>query len=133
VTLVFCAGISRTIPGPQGKFINEYAGYIQQLPNGQAGKLQLSEQEKPASIRRRLTQAAQALDTKLIIRRSGMALYFWKETGAEEQPRPRRGRRPKRQEETALPETPEQYFKEEGELNQGVPKEESPELGQTPL
>ena len=36
-------------------------------------------------------------------------------------------------EDTAIPETPEQYFKEEGELKQGVPVEDSPELGQTPL
>jgi hypothetical protein len=29
----------RTIPGRQGKFMNEYAEYIKQLPQGQAGKL----------------------------------------------------------------------------------------------
>jgi hypothetical protein len=27
----------RTIPGRQGKFINEFADYIQQVPKGQAG------------------------------------------------------------------------------------------------
>jgi hypothetical protein len=35
----------RTIPGRQGKFINEYADYIQQLPTGQAGKLTIGEGE----------------------------------------------------------------------------------------
>ena len=28
----------RTQPGRRGKFMNEYAGYVQQLPQGQAGK-----------------------------------------------------------------------------------------------
>jgi hypothetical protein len=35
----------RTIPGRQGRFINQYIGYIQQLAPGQAGKLRLSENE----------------------------------------------------------------------------------------
>jgi hypothetical protein len=33
----------RTIPGRQGKFINEYADYIQQVLTGQAGKLRIGE------------------------------------------------------------------------------------------
>ena len=121
----------RTIPGRQGTFINEYADYIQQLPQGQAGRLRVEEQEKPMTVRRRLAVVSQALGIPLIIKRSGSDIYFWREDGREEQPRPRRGRRPKRQEDTAIPETPEQYFKEEGELEQGVPVEESPELGPT--
>ena len=31
----------RTTPGRQGQFINEYADYIQQVPQGQAGKLRI--------------------------------------------------------------------------------------------
>jgi hypothetical protein len=31
----------RTLPGRQGKFINEYADYIQQVPQGQAGRLRI--------------------------------------------------------------------------------------------
>ena len=115
-----------TIPKRQGKFLSEYADYIQQLPQGQAGRLRVEEQEKPMTVRRRLAVASQALGIPLIIKRSGSDIYFWREDGREEQPRPRRGRRPKRQEDTAIPETPEQYFKEEGELEQGVPVEESP-------
>lgn len=116
----------RTIPGRQGRFMNEYADYIQQLPKGQAGKLSPVERENPATIRRRLQAAATALGTKLIIKRSGEDVYFWKEE-REEEPRTKRRytRRNKRQEETA-----EQYFSETGELDHGVPAEESPELGQ---
>jgi hypothetical protein len=83
----------RTIPGRQGQFINQYADYIQQLPQGRAGRLRVEEQEKPMTIRRRLAVASQALGIPLIIKRSGNDLYFWREDGGEG--RPRRGRRPR--------------------------------------
>src|SRR5688500_4566323 len=69
----------RTIPGRQGKFLSEYADYIQQLPQGQAGKLTIGEQENPLTIRRRLAVAAQTLGVNLIIKRSGQDIYFWKD------------------------------------------------------
>jgi hypothetical protein len=105
-----------TIAGRQGRFIQEYIRYIRQISQGQAGKLHLVAHENPVTIRRLLVQAAQALDIKLIIKRSGQDMFFWRENGAEKQPRPRRGRPPRRQEETA---TPEEYFRETGELEQG--------------
>jgi dipeptidyl aminopeptidase/acylaminoacyl peptidase len=91
----------RTIPGRQGKFLNEYASYIQKLPQAQAGILRPMENENSATIRRRLVAAAKALGTNLIIKRSGADIYFWKEGGAEEQPRRRRGRQRRLQEEIA--------------------------------
>jgi hypothetical protein len=83
----------RTIPGRPGKFINEYADYIQQLPHGQAGKLSIGEDEKHTAIRRRLATTAKAMNINLIIKRSGNDLYFWREDRGEV--RPRRGRRPR--------------------------------------
>jgi hypothetical protein len=80
----------RTIPGRQGTFINEYADYIQQLPQGQAGRLSIGEQEKHPTVRRRLTVATQALGIHLTIKRSGNDLYFWQENGGDEQPRSKR-------------------------------------------
>ena len=80
----------RTIPGRQGKFINEYAAYITQLPKGQAGRLRIGEQENPLTIRRRLAVAAQTLGMNLIIKRSGRDVYFWRENGGEEQPTSKR-------------------------------------------
>jgi hypothetical protein len=80
----------RTIPGRQGKFLNEYADYIQQLPQGQAGKLIVGEQEKHPTVRRRLVTAAKALGINIIIKRSGNDLYFWKEDGGDERPKTRR-------------------------------------------
>jgi hypothetical protein len=106
----------RTQSGRRGKLVTEYAEYIQSLPQGQAGRLRCVEQENPLTIRRRLNTAAQALGIPLIIKRSGSDIYFWSESRGEEQPSQRRGRRPRRQEEPA---TPEQYFRETRELEQG--------------
>ena len=96
----------RTLSGRQAQYINQYAGYIQQLAPGQAGKLHVSEQEKPLTIRRRLTVTAQMLGISLTIKRSGEDIYFWSEGREEAQPRPRNGRRRRRQEETAAPDQP---------------------------
>jgi|SRR5918992_3939930 hypothetical protein len=80
----------RTIPGRQGRFINEYATYIQQVPKGQAARLRVGEEEKHLTVRHRLVSAAKALGIPLIIKRSGNDLYFWREDGEEEQPRRKR-------------------------------------------
>jgi hypothetical protein len=115
----------KTLSGRQGKVINEYASYIQQLAPEQAGKLHVWENEKPTTIRRRLTVTAQMLGINLTIKRSGADIYFWIAELEEAQPRQRRGGR-RRQAET---ETPEQYFRETGELEEKE-SAEFPELGQ---
>jgi hypothetical protein len=123
----------RTIPGRQGKFMNEYADYIQQLPQGQAGKLSIGENEKHTVIRRRLATTAKAMNVPLIIKRSGNDLYFWREDGGEERPRTKRSytRRGRTQEERPAPDQP---FSASEEVNhEATLVEESPELGQTPL
>jgi hypothetical protein len=74
----------RTIPGRQGRFVNEYIDYIQQVPTGQAGKLRIGEEEKHLTIRRRLVTAAQAMNIPLVVKRSGNDLYFWREDGGED-------------------------------------------------
>jgi hypothetical protein len=93
---------TRTIPGRQGKFINEYADYIQHVPSGQAGKLTIGDEEKHPTVRRRLTVAAKAMNIPLIIKRSGNDVYFWRQNGGEEQPSSKRRytRRARRAEET---------------------------------
>jgi hypothetical protein len=121
----------RTIPGRQGKFINEYADYIQQVTSGQAGRLRIGEQEKHPTVRRRLVTAAQELGINLIIKRSGNDVYFWKEDRAKEQPRTKRSytRRSRPRDEITAPDQP---VDELGMVEEGIPEEESPELGQTP-
>jgi dipeptidyl aminopeptidase/acylaminoacyl peptidase len=93
----------QTTSGRQKTFLHEYIRYIQQLPKGQAGKLSPLERENPATIRRRLQAAATALGAKLIIKHSGRDVYFWQEGRKDEQPRHRRGRKRRSQEETAAP------------------------------
>ena len=127
----------QTIPRRQGRYMTEYVAYITQLPQGQAGRLRIGESENPLTIRRRLFVAAQALDTNLIIKRSGRDVYFWREKGGEEQPRAKRRytRRGRSQDEITAPDQPvdELGMVEQGipEERQTFPEEESPELGQT--
>ena len=81
----------RTIPGRQGKFINEFADYIRQVPKGQAGRLTIGEQEKHTTVRCQLVVAAKTIHIPLTIKRSGTDIYFWRgEGGGDEQPRRRR-------------------------------------------
>jgi hypothetical protein len=120
----------RTIPGRQGKFLNEYADYIHRLSSGQAGKLSPVERENPATIRRRLHAAATALGTKLIIKRSGEDVYFWHEDRGDEQPRRKRSYTRRNRRGRAGDYFPPQPFIEPKLSEQGAPKEESPELGQ---
>jgi hypothetical protein len=121
----------RTIRGRHGKILNEYASYIQNLPQGQAGILRPVGNENPTTIRRLLTQAAQALDTKLTIKRSGTDVYFWSEGKGEEQPRSKRKytRRSRRGRAGDLL-VPNQPFSVPEKLNQEEVAESS-EFGQT--
>jgi hypothetical protein len=93
----------RTLSGRQAQYINEYARYLQQLGEGQAGKLHVYEDEKPATIRRRLTVTAQMLGISLTIKRSGEDIYFWSEPLQEGQPKSRRGRRRRSQSQEESP------------------------------
>ncbi len=95
----------KTATGRRGQFLQQYADYIQQLPQSQAGRLQATEDEKVSAVRRRLTIAADTLGKKLTIKRMGDELYFWVEPSQEEKPR-RRGRRSSTPEATGQDEPP---------------------------
>jgi hypothetical protein len=118
---------SMTIPGRRGRFLNEYAAYIKELTPGQAGKLHILEQEKPATIRRRLVVVAKALSVPLTIKRSQQDVYFWIEGWGEAEPRRKRSytRRRRLHEESAAPDQP---FSESEAVDPGV-TEEPPALG----
>ncbi len=83
----------KTATGRRGQFLQQYADYIQQLPEDQAGRLQVTEDEKVSTVRRRLTVAADALGKKLTVKRLGDELYFWIESAQDQKPRQRRQRR----------------------------------------
>jgi hypothetical protein len=114
----------RTLSGRQGTFINEYADYLQQVPQGQAGKLRIGELEKHTTVRRRLVTAANAMHIPLIIKRSGNELYFWRESKDEEQPRSKR-RYTRRERSQDVIVAPDQPVDELGMVAQGLPEEES--------
>ncbi len=67
----------------------EYLSYIQQLTEGQAGRLQPGEGESVATVRRRLGVAAKISGKDITIKRQGNEVYFW----VQREPRPRRQRR----------------------------------------
>jgi hypothetical protein len=120
----------RTTSGRQKTFLDDYVTYIQQVPQGQAGKLSPQENENPLTLRRRLVTASQALDTKLVIKRSGTDVYFWIEPEAEEQSKPKRRYTRRNRRGRAGDYFPPQPFIEPELGEQGVPKEESLELDQ---
>jgi hypothetical protein len=64
----------------QGRFVPDYVAFIQQVPEGQAGKLILTEEENPITARKWLILAAKAMDIPLGIRRRGRTIYFWVES-----------------------------------------------------
>ena len=72
----------------RAQIIAEYVSYIEQLGDGEAGRLQAAEGEPITTVRRRLGAAARQLEKNLTIRRTGDEIYFW----AEETRRRGRGR-----------------------------------------
>jgi hypothetical protein len=64
----------------QGRDVPDYVALIQQVPQGLAGKLILSEEENPITARKWLVLAAKAMDVPLGIRRRGRTIYFWVES-----------------------------------------------------
>ena len=80
----------KSATGKRAQITQEYLGYIEQLKEGQAGRLQVAEGETIGAIRRRLGTAAKLAGKNLTIKRVGNEVYFWVEEEAA--PRRRRGR-----------------------------------------
>ena len=80
----------KTATGRRAQLVQEYLEYIQQLPEGQAGKLQAIEDEKITTVRRRLGDAARLANINLVIKRAGEEIYFWVEPSEQEKPARRR-------------------------------------------
>jgi hypothetical protein len=85
----------KSATGKRAQVVKEYLSYIQQLKEGQAGKLQPAEGEKVAAVRRRLGIAAKAAGKELAIRRAGDEIYFWVKSQDKGRPK-RRGRKPRK-------------------------------------
>ena len=80
----------KSATGKRAQITREYLGYIEQLKEGQAGRLKVAEGETIGAIRRRLGVAAKLAGKNLTIKRVEDEVYFWVEEGAA--PKRRRGR-----------------------------------------
>ena len=80
---------ANTVTGKRAALLQEYAGYIQRVPPGQAGKLEPGEGETTQALRRRLNAAAETLGMSLEVRRTANAVYFWT-SGGRGRGRPRK-------------------------------------------
>ncbi len=76
----------KTATGKTAQITKEYLGFIEQLTQGQAGRLQPGEGETLATVRRRLGVAAKLSGKDITIKREGNEVYFW----VEQNPRVRR-------------------------------------------
>ena len=79
----------KTATGRPAQITQEYLGYIEQLAEGQAGRLQPGDGESVATVRRRLGVAVKLSSKDITIKRQGNEVYFW----VQQEPRPRRQRR----------------------------------------
>jgi hypothetical protein len=66
---------------PKSKTMEEYEGYLKQLPDGQVGKIEVDKKDavKPQTIRNRLTRASKNLELSIQTKRVGNTVLFWKE------------------------------------------------------
>ena len=84
--------IARTTTGRRAEITREYLSYIEQLKEGEAGRLQAVETESVAAVRRRLGTAAKLAGKELVIKRAGDEVYFWVQPVGLSAGRRRRGR-----------------------------------------
>ena len=68
--------------GKRAEIMNEYLGYLNQLKDGEAGKLEVSEEsESPTALRRRIGKAAEFAGKEIVIKRKDDVIYFWLSPG----------------------------------------------------
>ena len=84
--------IAKTATGRRAEITRGYLSYIEQLKEGEAGRLQAVETESVAAVRRRLGAAAKLAGKELVIKRAGEELYFWAQPEAPSRGGRRRGR-----------------------------------------
>lgn len=79
ITLQEAESIRRKMP--KSKTMEEYEGYLKQLPDGQVGKILVSQKDniKPQTVRSRLNRASKNLKLDIETRRVANTILFWKE------------------------------------------------------
>jgi hypothetical protein len=68
---------------PKSKVMEEYEGYLKQLPDGQVGKIVVTQKDniKPQTVRSRLNRASKNLKLDIETRRVANTVLFWREAG----------------------------------------------------
>ena len=66
---------------PKSKVMTEYEGYLQQLPEGQIGKLEIDKKNyiNPTTVKVRLVRAGRNLGMDIKVRRVENVVLFWKD------------------------------------------------------
>ncbi len=64
---------------PKSKTMEEYEGYLKQLPDGQVGKIEVAQKDgiKPQTVRSRLIRAGNNLNIDVETKRVGNTILFW--------------------------------------------------------
>ena len=67
---------------PKSKTMEEYEGYLKQLPDGQVGKIVVAQKDsvKPQTFRSRLNRASKSLKLDVETRRVANTVLFWRES-----------------------------------------------------
>ena len=67
---------------PKSKTMEEYEGYLKQLPDGQVGKIEVTTKDgiKPQTVRNRLNRASKNLELNIQTKRVGNTVLFWRES-----------------------------------------------------
>jgi hypothetical protein len=66
---------------PKSKTMLEYEDYLKQLPDGQVGKIVVTQKDnvKPQTVRSRLNRASKSLRLDIETRRVANTVLFWRE------------------------------------------------------
>jgi len=65
---------------PKSKTLEEYEGYLKQLPDGQVGKIEITLKDgiKPQTVRVRLNRASKSLELNIETKRVSNVVLFWR-------------------------------------------------------
>ena len=66
---------------PKSRVMEEYEGYLKQLPENQVGKIEITQKDgiKPQTVRSRLVRASKNLELNIQTKRVGNTVLFWRE------------------------------------------------------
>lgn len=66
---------------PKSKTMEEYEGYLKQLPDGQVGKIEVAQKDgiKPQTVRSRLIRASKNVELNIQTKRVANTVLFWRD------------------------------------------------------